>query len=730
LIEDIFEGIRNLNNPTPAIEKIDNKNDLISFFGDDVDQENFDNILYGEEKEQYKKFVINKATGKPRTLHAVPKKLKHIQRIALDRLQEVEDFKPSSYAHGFVLKRSIITNAIPHRRRKRVIKMDLKDFFPSIHEDRVRDMFMGKPFSFGEEAAITMAQLSCLNDGSGVLPQGGVLSPYVANMLCLGLDKKLAKVAIKHRCNFTRYADDITFSTNDVSEDNITNLIKETSNIIESEDFIVNTEKTKVLTPNRRQVVTGIIVNDGVNVNRRYIRNLRATIKNCEPPGNIDSQTQRFVFKDFRCSGPDKFDGSKREIRDYFLNHIFGKITFFGNVVLSNHQGLKNAKNSDTYKRVQTYEEILYRFYDLIKNVKTSRRFKSSVISAVNNRPNLKVRLSFAQQGVLQRREDLKEYRLTSRVKELQDELKQIEDIDQLEGFVKRVAKIDPRFFYAAIKPDLYEAKKALKKRLSFPLFDLNKTTRVLASLVEDEGLKKLVHTKDESEVFTVKDCYRVLREYYDPVFYYLPEVLRNEFENWKGALTKILQKHGESYNIDVMHDLMIADATHGLKVNTRFGGGPTEGSNLLGRVKSLISKAGLENNRVDISIHPRASIYTHVPSIVESIGRVLESMLSNTTITDTVFINLITINENIELRVFNRSKKSIDSELLNDRDFAHGKISTVVRLTNGLCKYWIEATLENGEKKIIDMHNGSEIDTQELSDLEYGFAHRFIFKR
>jgi retron-type reverse transcriptase len=720
--------MRNINNPNPVIRKINNKKDLISFFGDEIDQENFDNILYGKEKEQYKKFVINKATGKPRTLHAVPPKIKHIQRIALDKLQAVEQYQPSSYAHGFVLKRSIVTNAIPHRRKKRIIKMDLKDFFPSIHEDRVRDMFMGKPFSFGKEAATTMAQLSCLNDGSGILPQGGTLSPYVANMLCLKLDKKLAKVAIKYHCNFTRYADDITFSTNDVSEDSINNLIKETSNFIESEHFVVNAEKTKVLTPNRRQVVTGIIVNDGVNVNRRYIRNLRATIKNCELFG-IDSQTQRFVFKDHRCSGTDKFDGSNGEIKNYFLHHLFGKITFFGNVVLSNNQDLKNEKSSDRYRRVQTYEEILYRFYDLIKNVNTSRRFKKSVMAAVNNRPNLSKRLSFAQQGVSIRGKALKEYRSTYKAKNLKDDLELVTNINQLRSFIGDVAETNPSFFNTAIPIDLDEAKEKLGARLSFPPVNLDIATGVLQSLVEDEGLKKIVHAKDKNEVFTVKDCYKILREYYDSVFYYLPKCLQQEFDNWKDALTIILLKHGESYNIDVIHDSMIANATNELKINTRFGGGP-DSSDLLKHVKKLVSEIKVEDGRVDFSKKLRATIYTHVPSIVDSVSKVLESMLKHTTATDTIFIDLIKDDRGIELRMFNESKKTIDSELLNNRDFAHGKISSVVQLTNGLCKYWIEATPDNGKRKIINMHNNSEIDTQEMSDLKCGFAHRFIFKK
>ena len=97
--------------------------------------------------------------------------------------------------------------------------------------------------------------------------------------------------------------DDITFSTNDLSQDNIDDLIKETSLIIESEGFVVNANKTKILTPEERQVVTGIIVNDGINVNRRYVRNLRATLKNCEESG-IESQIDKVIFTDDRSSRP------------------------------------------------------------------------------------------------------------------------------------------------------------------------------------------------------------------------------------------------------------------------------------------------------------------------------------------------------------------------------------------------------------------------------------------
>ena len=111
--------------------------------------------------------------------------------------------------------------------------MDLKDFFHSINFGRVRGMFMSYPFEFGDNAATIMAQLSCLDEMVGILPQGGPLSPYIANMMCRRLDKRLAEVARSHRCHFTRYADDITFSTNDISQDNIDDLIKLAKSSIE-----------------------------------------------------------------------------------------------------------------------------------------------------------------------------------------------------------------------------------------------------------------------------------------------------------------------------------------------------------------------------------------------------------------------------------------------------------------------------------------------------------------
>lgn len=710
--------------------EINNKKDLISFFGVSESKFNY-HFRKVKGKKSYRELTINKASGKPRTIHAVSPRLKKIQCIALEKLQEVKKFQPSKYAHGFVSERSIITNAICHRKSKRIIKMDLKDFFPSIHFGRVRGMFMAYPFKFGKDAATIMAKLSCVDDAAGVLPQGGSLSPYIANMICRRLDKKLAQVARDHRCHFTRYADDITYSTNDVSQENIDDLIKETCMVIEAEHFAVNNNKTKILTPEDRQVVTGIIVNDGINVNRRYIRNLKATIRNCEEFG-IASQIERKIFRDDRCSRPSKLASNNHPSVDYFLRHVLGKINHFGSVVLSNNQDQKNLENPGLYKRIHTYERILYRFYKLLKKdkVEFDSSIEKSTFSAISKRPKLIAKLSIIKSGEAVRNKVIHNFRNTDKSTRLQEEFYLKNTVEKLGAFVEKMGESDPRFFNRAVNPDMRKAKDYFKELLRYPSISLDKSTMMLRSLKEIDGLKELVHSSSGN--FTVSDCYDILSRHYEPVFYYLPKNLQDEFEKWKDSLDKVSQKYGELHNVNVMNDPIIGDATNILKINTRFGGSPKDSSNLKKEVQGLIDDINIKNDKVEILIKSTIGFYTHVPSILNSINGVLMSMLSHTEKDEKIYINLIKTKDkkNIELIVFNNSQKGINNETLDDRGFVNGKITEVVRLTNGLCKYWIEATLENDDRRAIDMHNGSKIKKSDLSDLGYGFAHRFIFKR
>ena len=124
------------------------------------------------------------------------------------------------------------------------------------------------------------------------------------------------------------------------------------------------------------------------------------------------------------------------------------------------------------------------------------------------------------------------------------------------------------------------------------------------------------------------------------------------------------------------------------------------------------------------------------MPSILKAIKHVLISMNDNSEMNDssdkknTIIIEMSETSRSVELRIFDDSEKT-QPDKFNNRIFVHGKLRKVIGLTNGLCSYWVEAKLDNGQRKIINMHNESiKHDESDLSGLSNGFIHRFRFER
>ncbi len=164
----------------------------------------------------YVEFTIAKASGEPRRITAPRPRLKKLQRRILDEL--LDKCATHEAAHGFVRGRSVVTNAQPHAAAALVIKLDLRDFFPTIHFRRVAGLF--QHYGYAQEVAAALASLCThrpqLGDGRtlwpGVLPQGAPTSPALANLLCRRLDSRLCGLARRAGATYTRYADDLTFS--------------------------------------------------------------------------------------------------------------------------------------------------------------------------------------------------------------------------------------------------------------------------------------------------------------------------------------------------------------------------------------------------------------------------------------------------------------------------------------------------------------------------------------
>lgn len=260
----------------------------------------------------YTEFEIPKKSGDPRRICAPTGDLKGVQRQLADALWEHQKsvyeelgIKPN-ISHAFEEGKSIITNAKIHRNKRFVVNVDLKDFFDSIHIGRVCGFFeKNKHFAFPHEVAVTIAQLACYK---GKLPQGSPTSPIITNLICQVLDMHLLSLAKRYRLDYTRYADDMTFSTNDKTFLEKWDLFySELEKKVIKAGFSINEKKTRITFRDSKQVVTGLVVNKKISVDHSYYRKVRAmahslytngsySIDGIE--GNVRQLEGRFAFID------------------------------------------------------------------------------------------------------------------------------------------------------------------------------------------------------------------------------------------------------------------------------------------------------------------------------------------------------------------------------------------------------------------------------------------------
>lgn len=244
----------------------------------------------------YVRFQIPKKTGGVRHISAPMPRLKAAQHWVLHNI--LEKVETHDCAHGFRAGRSIVTNARPHVGAETVVNLDLKDFFPSISYRRVKGLFRAFGYS---EAAATIFGLLCTEPtteeveldgcryfvatGARHLPQGAPTSPAVTNILCRRFDRRLLKAAADLGFNYTRYADDLTFSASGESLRHLGSILERVKAIVTHEGFTVHPEKTRVLRRSRQQDVTGVVVNSKPNVSKRELKRFRATLFQVEKDG-------------------------------------------------------------------------------------------------------------------------------------------------------------------------------------------------------------------------------------------------------------------------------------------------------------------------------------------------------------------------------------------------------------------------------------------------------------
>lgn len=269
----------------------------------------------------YRTFKIDKKSGADREISEPLPSLKEIQRWILDNI--LYKCPVSKFTKGFVPNLSIRDNARFHRNQKFVLKLDIKDFFPSLKSGRVFNFF--KRLGYQKTVAQMLTNLCVLNKS---LPQGAPTSPTLSNLIITRLDKRLSGFALKEKIRYTRYADDMTFS----GDFKPSQVIKLARKVLADERLFLNERKTRLMKKHQRQIVTGVVVNEKLQAPRDLRHELRKIIYFIEKYG-LDNHIL-FI----------------RDEKANYLKHLLGKANYFLHI---------NPKDQEIQNHVKFLHKLL-----------------------------------------------------------------------------------------------------------------------------------------------------------------------------------------------------------------------------------------------------------------------------------------------------------------------------------------------------------------------------------
>ncbi len=258
-----------------------NMKDLAVYLG--VNYFDLNKVLFSHSN--YTDFEIQKKHGGIRKISAPKKIIKQIQAIL--KMKFESEYEPKYCVNGFIKNKSIYTNALPHVKKQFLLNIDLLDFFPSINFNRVKSLLEKQPFNANENISRMIANLITHNG----LPQGASTSPIISNMICRRLDNRLFKYCNKYNADYSRYADDITISWDNGSNnkyyynEHLKKINDVVVQIITEEGFVVNDKKTFFSSKNGHKEVTGIMVNKFTNIPKDYFYRLRSIINDAHKNG-------------------------------------------------------------------------------------------------------------------------------------------------------------------------------------------------------------------------------------------------------------------------------------------------------------------------------------------------------------------------------------------------------------------------------------------------------------
>lgn len=670
---------------------------------------------------RYTHFYISKKSGGERTINAPVKALKNIQTTINYILSCV--YKPQMPAHGFLKNRSVVTSAKHHVGKNYVYNIDLKNFFPSIHKARIEKRLQLPPFNLTDDKtdiAIIISRLTTQkvlefsdaktgkreqlslenkkllalpenkkilkkykeNDEQSsfktfaVLPQGAPSSPIISNFICDRLDRRLLGLAKRFKAKYTRYADDITFSSMHNIYQKDSEFLKELHEIIKSQNFDLNDKKTRLQKRGYKQEVTGVIVNDKTNVSRKYIKQLRAMLYAIEKHGiKKAEQSFRKHYKNDR--------GYSKNGVPSILNVLHGKLEYLKMV--------KAADDSTYLKLKKRYDVIISSEVDLGlgKDEQKTSMNKYKKVKYIHNPKKLVELLSIFTQN----NNPLKYTTHSWDMGQLEGKWENYDDfIKQLSSEWKKISK-----GIKQIKPQLHA-------KISNFLFN-----------------KELGATKDNKKVY-----WGIHNKFQ---FGWSSPELKEWIDNGNDPFTFLLPKDKrktiDNKNIDRFKDLV-----HVFKNEIEIRAEGKRFKQLLKEIKK--KKLGSEFKVVFDKSIDGVEFYTDVDHLKQGLEKIFDEMAIRTE-----FPNIkISASKNIEDGYIDVRIVHIDSypdkessELVEEIN--NGDFSDIKKSFESLCDWSIETKCEDGQFKIDYLKTDEkEVICEESKEELQGFTHILRFYR
>lgn len=296
-------------------------------------------LLDSKECPKYIIETIPKRSGGYRTLYKPNPDLLKIQKI-LSSLLSAHYTPPNSVSGAKKgSKKGVRENALMHIGASHVLKIDIKDFYPSIKKYRIKGLLLS---IFAGKDADFYSLLVEIISHEGILPQGSPASPVIANMIMFRLDNRLHNISRSYKLNYSRYADDITISSNkrsipavlafcqvdSNSHKEITVLGKRLSKIFEDNGFEINDKKLRLIKYHQRIEITGVVVNEKPNLRTGYVKQVRTMIKTLESSDTLDQGYRKLYILNY--SKP--IDKVSQSDMIYIKHHLFGRMNYIRHV--------------------------------------------------------------------------------------------------------------------------------------------------------------------------------------------------------------------------------------------------------------------------------------------------------------------------------------------------------------------------------------------------------------